>query len=350
VTSDDDRRVRHGRTARAVSRPASPLRPRSVFAAAISLLAAFAASFALPGLAAETYPDRPVRLVVGFPPGGAADILGRIAAQQLSSGLGQQVVVDNRGGAGGLIATEITARANPDGYTLFFTSIPHVINPHLYSKVTYDAIKDFTPVIQFVSVPLMMAAGSSLPARTVKEVIAVAKAKPGQVNYGSAGSGSSSHLAMELFKSMAQIDMTHVPYKGTGPLITDMLGGQIAVTIASAVPLTAQVKAGKLRALGVTGPKRSPAFPDVPAIAETVPGYEVVNWFGIVAPAGTPKMIVTRVNAELNKALQSPDLVKMLNAQTAEAVGGTPEAFGKVIRADYAKWAKVVKQSGARVD
>jgi tripartite-type tricarboxylate transporter receptor subunit TctC len=311
------------------------------------LLGAFCTTSAI---AADTYPDRPVRLVVGFPPGGAADILGRIAAHELSNGLGQQVVVDNRGGAGGLIATEIAARANPDGYTLLFTSIPHVINPHLYSKVTYDPIGDFTPVIQFVSVPLMMAAGPSLAAKTVREVIALAKAKPRQINYGSGGSGSSSHLAMELFKSMAQVDITHVPYKGTGPLITDMLGGQIALTIASAVPLTPQVKAGKLRALGVTGPRRSPAFPDVPAIAETVPGYEVVNWFGIVAPAGTPKAVVTRVNAELNKALKSPELVKMLNAQTAEAVGGTPDAFGKVIRADYAKWGRVVKQSGARVD
>jgi tripartite-type tricarboxylate transporter receptor subunit TctC len=298
----------------------------------------------------QAYPDRPVRLVVGFPPGGAADILGRIAAHELSRSLGQQVVVDNRGGAGGLIATEITARANPDGYTLLFTSIPHVINPHLYSKVTYDALKDFTPVVQFVSVPLMMVSGPALAAKTVKDVIAIAKAKPGLVNYGSAGSGSSSHLAVELFKSMAGIDLSHIPYKGTGPLITDMLGGQVGLTIASAVPLSPQVRSGKLRALGVTGPKRSPAFPDVPAIAETVPGYEVVNWFGVIAPAGMSKAIVTRVNAELNKSLQSPELVKVLAAQTAEAVGGTPEAFGKVMRSDYAKWARVVKASGAKVD
>ncbi len=305
---------------------------------------------ALCGIAGAAYPDRPVRLVVGFPPGGAADILGRIAAEQLSRALGQQVVVDNRGGAGGLIATEITARANPDGYTLLFTSIPHVINPHLYSKVTYDAIRDFVPVIQFVAVPLMMASSPSLPAKTVKEVIAAAKAAPGKLAYGSGGSGSSSHLAMELFKSMAGVDIVHVPYKGTGPLITDMLGGQIAITIASAVPLTPQVKSGKLRGLGVTGPKRSPAFPELPAIAETVKGYEVVNWFGIVAPAGTPKAVITRVNADLNKALQSPDLVKLLAGQTAEAAGGTPEDFAKVIRNDFAKWARVVKQSGARVD
>jgi tripartite-type tricarboxylate transporter receptor subunit TctC len=319
-------------------------------ASAAAVLAATLAVLVSSGVAAQTYPDRPVRMIVAFPPGGAADILARIAAQHLTRGLGQQVVIDNRGGAGGLIAAEIAARANPDGYTLFWTSIPHVINPHLYTKVSYDALRDFAPVIQFVSVPLMMAAGPSLTAKNVNDVIAAAKAKPGHINYGSAGSGSSSHLAMELFKSMAQIELTHVPYKGTGPLITDMLGGQIALTIASAVPLTPQVKSGKLRGLAVTGPKRSPAFPDLPAIAETVRGYEVVNWFGIVAPAGTPKATVSRVNSELNKALESPDLVKTLASQTAEAVGGSAEDFGKVIRADYAKWAKVVKQSGARVD
>jgi tripartite-type tricarboxylate transporter receptor subunit TctC len=316
-----------------------------------TLLAGMIASAAIVApVLAQTYPDRPVRMIIGFPPGGAADILGRIAAQHLSKGFGQQVVVDNRGGAGGLLATEIAARANPDGYTLLWTSIPHVINPHLYKTVGYDALRDFTPVIQFVSVPLMMAAGPAFPGKTVKDVIAIAKSKPGEVNYGSAGSGSSSHLAMELFRWMAQIELTHVPYKGTGPLITDMLGGQIALTIASAVPLTPQVKAGKLRGLAVTGAKRSPAFPDLPAIAETVRGYEVVNWFGVVAPAGTPRAVISRVNAELNTALQSPELVKALASQTAEAVGGTPEDFAKVIRADYAKWAKVVKQSGARVD
>jgi tripartite-type tricarboxylate transporter receptor subunit TctC len=306
--------------------------------------------FGCAAMAAEQYPDRPVRLIVGFPPGGAADILGRMAAQQLTQRLHAQVVVDNRGGAGGLIATEIAARADPDGYTLLFTSIPQVINPHLYKKVSYDAIKDFAPVIQFVSVPLMMASGPALPAKSVKDVIAIARTKPGHVNYGSGGSGSSSHLAMELFRSMAAIDLVHVPYKGTGPMISDMLGGQLSLTIASAVPLTPQVKAGKLRGLGVTGPKRSPAFPDLPAIAETVPGYEVVNWFGIVAPARTPRPIVNRINSELNAALKSPELVKTLASQTAEAVGGTPDAFANVIKADYAKWAKVVKASGAQVD
>jgi len=302
------------------------------------------------GPARAQYPERPVRLIVGFPPGGAADILGRIAAQRLTEGLGQQVVVDNRGGAGGLIATEIASKASADGYSLLFTSIPHVINPHLYRKVNYDALKDFVPVIQFVAVPLMMASHPSLPAASVKDLIGYAKSRPGEINYGSAGSGSSSHLAMELFKSMARVAMVHIPYKGTGPLIIDMLTGQIKVTIASAVPLSPQVKSGRLKGLAVTGPRRSPAFPELPAVAETVPGYEVINWFGILAPAGVPKTALDRINAELNKALKSPDLAKLLNARGADPVGGTPDDFARVIRADYAKWGKVVKASGARVD
>jgi tripartite-type tricarboxylate transporter receptor subunit TctC len=313
-------------------------------------------AFALAGwlfsnaVAAADYPARPVRLIVGFPPGGAADILGRIAALPLTERLGQQVVVDNRGGAGGLVATEIAARATPDGYTLLFTSMPHVINPHLYKTVHYDAIRDFTPVVQFVTGPLMMAANASLPAKSVKELIAYAKSRPVPMNYASSGSGASSHLAMELFKTMAGIAMNHIPYKGTGPLLTDLISGQIALTIASAVPLTPQVKAGKLRGMAVTGPKRSPLFPDLPAIAETVPGYEVVNWFGILAPAGTPTAIVARVNAEMNKALALQPIKDTLRAQSADGVGGSSEEFARVIRADFTKWAKVVRDSGARVD
>ncbi len=313
-------------------------------------IAVINALFASVSVFAQNYPTRPVRLIVGFPPGGAADILGRIAAQQLTERLQQQVVVDNRGGAGGLVATEIAARAAPDGYTLLFTSIPHVINPHLYKKVQYDAVKDFAPVVQFVTVPLMMAANPSLPAKTVKELIAFAKGKPGQLNYASGGSGASSHLAMELFKSMAGVDINHIPYKGTGPLITDLIAGQVGLTIASAVPLAPQVKAGKLRGMAVTGGKRSPSFPDLPAIAETVPGYEVVNWFGIVAPAGTPVTVIARVNGELNKALDEPRIRDSLRAQGADGAGGSAQDYARVIRADFAKWAKVVRESGAKVD
>jgi tripartite-type tricarboxylate transporter receptor subunit TctC len=216
--------------------------------------------------------------------------------------------------------------------------------------VSYDALKDFAPVVQFVAVPLMMASSNALPVQSVKDLIAYANANPGKLNYGSAGNGSSSHLAVELFKSMAGIRMDHIPYKGTGPLITDMMAGQVGLTIASAVPLAPQVRSGKLRGLGVTGPKRSPAFPTIPAIAETVKGYEVINWFGIFAPAGTPKALTARINAVLNEALRAPELVKMLQAQGAEAVGGTPEEFERVVRADFAKWGRVVKESGARVD
>ena len=305
---------------------------------------------AWPVPAGAQYPDRPIRLIVGFPPGGAADILGRIAAQRLSENLGQQVVVDNRGGAGGLIATETAARANPDGYTLLFTSIPHVINPHLYRKVAYDAVRDFVPIVQFVAVPLMMASNPSFPPKSVKDLIAEARSRPGRINYGSGGSGSSSHLAMELFKTMSGTDLNHIPYKGTGPLITDLIAGQLSITIASAVPLSPQVKAGKLRGLAVTSPKRSPSFPDLPAIAETVPGYEVVNWFGIMAPAGTPPAIVARINKDVNDALSSQKLREQLAAQGADATGGTPAEFAKIVRADLAKWAKVVKASGAKVD
>ncbi len=298
----------------------------------------------------QKYPDKPIRLVVGFPPGGAADILGRIAAAQLTNSLGEQVVADNRGGAGGLVATEIAARAAPDGYTFLFTSIPHVINPHLYKKVHYDAVKDFDAVIQFVAVPLMLASNVNFPAKSVKDLLAMAKAKPGQINYASGGSGASSHLAMELLKTMAGLDITHIPYKGTGPLITDLISGQVNITIASAVPLIPQVKGGRLRGLAVTGAKRSGALPDLPTIGETVPGYEVTNWFGVLAPAGTSKAIVTRINADLNKALATETLRDNLRGQGADAAGGSSAEFAAMIRKDLTKWAKVVKDSGARVD
>ncbi len=315
------------------------------------ILAALAAVGAAGPVVAQSYPDKPIRMLVGFPPGGAADILGRFAAQTLSSRLGQQVVVDNRGGAGGVIATEIVAHAAPNGYTLLFTSIPHVINPHLYKKVDYDAFKDFTPVVQFVAVPLMMATTVSFPAKSVKELIAVAKAKPGQINYASGGNGASSHLAMELFKSMSGTQMNHIPYKGTGPLITDLISGQVSVTIASAVPLLPQVQAGKLRGLAVTGAKRAGALPDMPTIAESgVPGYEVTNWFGVLAPTGIPRAIVMRLNAELNSGLATPELREQLRAQTADAAGGTPEAFAAIIKADFAKWGKVVRDINLKLD
>lgn len=317
-----------------------------VWACALAALCVFSAN----AVAANAYPDKPVRLIVGFPPGGAADILARIAAQHLTDLLGEQVVVDNRGGAGGLIATELAAKAEPDGYTLLFTSIPFDINPHLYRKVTYDPIRDFSPAALFVTVPLLLAVNPAMPVKSVQELIDYAKARPGQVNYASAGSGSSSHLAMELFKTMAHVNLNHIPYKGTGPLITDLISGRVSVTIASAVPLIPQVKAGKLRGLATTGAKRAAALPDLPTIGETVPGYEVINWFGILAPAGTPHDVIRRINQAIDKTLARQDVRTLLVSRGADPAGGTPQAFARMIKADFVKWGKVVKASGAHVD
>lgn len=300
---------------------------------------------------AQEWPSKPVRLLVGFPVGGAADILARLHAARLQDAIGQTIVVDNRGGAGGVIATELAARAAPDGYTLLFTSLPHVINPPLYGKVAYHPVKDFQPVTLLVNVPLLMAVPAALPLKTVKDVIALAKANPGKVNYGSGGNGSSSHLAVEMFKSMAGIDMQHIPYKGTGPLIIDLLSGQVSITIASIVPLIPHVRAGKLRPIAVTGARRSGALPEVPTIAEGgVPGYDMTNWFGILAPAGLPAPILIRLDTLLRKIVAAPDVREVYAQQGADPVGAGPAEFAKVIAADIPKWEKVVRQSGARVD
>ncbi len=326
---------------------------KSLLILALSIPAAVTAVAAAPVRAQSepAWPAKPIRLLVGFPVGGAADILARLHAVRLQEALGQSVVVDNRGGAGGVIATEIAARAAPDGYTLLFTSLPHVINPALYGKVGYDPIRDFQPVTLLVNVPLLMAVSTNFPAKTVKDVIALAKASPGRLNYGSGGNGSTSHLAMEMFKSMAGVDIQHIPYKGTGPAITDLIAGQLNLTIASVVPLIPQVRAGKLRPLAVTGRARSGALPDVPTIAESgVPGYDMTNWFGIVAPAGLPRPILTRLDELLRAMVARPDVRELYAAQGADGVGAGPEAFAKVIRADLPKWDKVVRQSGARVD
>jgi len=300
---------------------------------------------------AQEWPAKPIRLLVGFPVGGAADILARLHAARLQDAIGQTIVVDNRGGAGGVIATELAARAAGDGYTLLFTSLPHVINPPLYGKVAYHPVRDFQPVTLLVNVPLLMAVPASQPMKTVKDVITLAKANPGKVNYGSAGNGSSSHLAVEMFKSMAGVDIQHIPYKGTGPLITDLLSGQVSMTIASIVPLIPQVRAGKLRPVAVTGVRRSGTLPEVPTIAEAgVPGYDMTNWFGILAPAGLPAPILARLDTLLRKIVAAPDVREVYAQQGADPVGAGPEAFAKVIAADIPKWEKVVRQSGARVD
>lgn len=313
-------------------------------------LAACLAVCATP-IAAQTYPNKPIRMLVGFAPGGAADILGRITAQALGENIGEQVVVDNRAGAGGLIATEIAARANPDGYTLLFTSPPHAINAALYRRAKYDPIKDFAPVTQVVWTALVLTVNTGSPFKTVQELVTYAKANPGKLTYGSGGSGASGHLAMELLKSVSGVDIVHVPYKGTGPVITDLIGGQIQMTIGSAAPTLPMLRAGKLRALAVTSKTRASTMPEVPTVAESgVPGYEVTQWFGILAPQGTPRPVIERVNAAMVKGLQAKPVRDRFLASSAEPVGGSPEALKTLIAQDVATWGKLVRALDLKAD
>lgn len=316
---------------------------RSGIAASLALGASIAA--------AQNYPNKPIRMMVGFAPGGAADILGRITAQALGEAIGEQVVVDNRAGAGGLIATEIAAKANPDGYTLLFTSPPHAINAALYRNAKYDPVKDFAPVTQVVWTALVLTVNASSPFKSVKDLVAHAKTNPGKLSYGSAGSGASGHLAMELLKSVAGVNILHIPYKGTGPVITDLIGGQIQMTIGSAAPTLPMVKAGKLRALAVTSKTRSVVMPDVPTIAESgVAGYEVTQWFGILVPAGTAQSVVARINAAMLQGLQRKDVRDRFLASSAEPVGSTPEALRTLVAQEVTTWGKLVRALDLRAD
>ena len=324
---------------------------RSITVAArilVVVLAALAPSLAL---AQAAYPSKPVRLVVPFPAGGTTDILARAAAQKLSEAWGQQVIVDNRPGAAGNIGAELVARAAPDGYTLLMGTVgTHAINPSLYAKMPYDHVKDFVPVILVAGVPNVLVVNPDLPVKTVPELIAYAKSNPGKLNFASSGSGTSIHLSGELFKSLTGVQMTHVPYKGSAPALTDLMGGQVQLMFDNLPSSLAFIKAGKLRALGVTSAARAAALPDTPAVADTVPGFEASSWFGVLAPAGTPRDIVTKINAETAKWLASPDAKDKLASQGANAVGGAPEVFAKHIQTETTKWAKVVKDSGAKVD
>ena len=300
----------------------------------------------------QAYPNHPIRLVVPFPAGGTTDILARDAAPKLTEALGQSVVVDNRPGAGGNIGADLVAKSQPDGYTLLMGTVgTHAINPSLYAKMPYDHIKDFVPVVLVAGVPNVLVVNPSLPVNSVADLIKLAKSKPGSINFASSGNGTSIHLSGELFKTMAGVDMMHVPYKGSAPALTDLIGGQVQVMFDNLPSSLPQIKAGKLRAIAVTSLKRSPALPDVPTINESgLPGFEASSWFGVLAPAGTPPGVVARINAEINKWLQSPEGKEQLLAQGAQAAGGTPEQFAAHIRAETDKWAKVVKASGAKVD
>jgi tripartite-type tricarboxylate transporter receptor subunit TctC len=320
--------------------------------AALGAIAAAAAVTALPAAAQGNYPNTPITIVVPFAAGGTTDILARVVGQALGTELGQPVVVDNRAGAGGNIGAQFAAKAPADGYTLFMGTVgTHAINQSLYKKLPFDPIKDFAPLTRVAMVPNLLVANPGKPYKNVKELIAYAKANPGKVNFGSSGSGSSIHLSGELFNSLAKVQMVHVPYKGSAPAVTDLLGGQIDVMFDNMPSAIQHVRAGKLRPLAVTTAKRSPELPDVPTVAEAgVPGYEATSWFGMFAPAGTPAPVVTKLNLALAKVLSDADVKKKLAEQGAEPYAEKPEQFAEFIRKETAKWSQVVKASGASAD
>jgi tripartite-type tricarboxylate transporter receptor subunit TctC len=301
---------------------------------------------------AANYPSKPIKLVVPFPPGGPLDTVARALGQAMTASWGQPVVVDNRPGAGGGIGADVVAKSPPDGYTILMGAVStHAINVTLYKKIPYDPLRDFVPVTQVADVPNVLVVNPALPVHSVVELIAYAKAHPGTLNFASGSNGSTGHLAGELFKSMAHIDMQHIPYKGSAPAISDLLAGQVSLmfdNLASATPL---IKSGKLRALAVTTAKRTPFFPELPTIAEAgLPGFDLSTWFGVFAPAGTPPEIVTKLNVELVRILKTPEMKEHMANLGVEPVGNTPEQFLAYIRNEIPKYAKVIRESGASVD
>ena len=315
-------------------------------------LAVLAALLAPTLAAAQAFPSRPIRLIVPFPPGGATDAYSRIVQARWSEALGQNIVIENRAGAGGMIGAELVVKAPADGHTLLIGNIAALaMNVGVYSKMPYDPAKDFAPVLRTVDVNYALVVHPAVPAKTLTEFIAHAKANPGKLSYGSAGAGSAPHLATELLKQRAGIDILHVPYKGGGPMVADLLGGQIQLGIGDQANLMPQVKAGKLRVLGVGSLRRSPNYPDVPTLAEAgLPGFEAGAWQGLVAPAGTPPEVVRRLNETLTRVMELPDVREKLIGAGMEPVGGSPEDFGRFIRAEIAKWSKIAKEVGARAD
>jgi tripartite-type tricarboxylate transporter receptor subunit TctC len=314
---------------------------------------AIALAWSAAGVHAQTnFPAKPVRIIVAFPPGGGTDIVARLLGQKLAEAWGHQAIVDNRAGASGVIGTEAAARSAPDGYTWFMGTMGNLtVNQHLYAKMPVDPQRDFAALSQVVAVHFVAVAHPSLPAKNIRELIALAKSRPGQINYSSSGPGGAPHLGGELLKSMAGINLVHIPYKGSGPSFTDLLGGQVSLTFDSLVQAYPYIKSGKLKALGVLGSKRSPLLPDVPTIAESgVPGYELTNWFGLVVPAATPRDLINRMYGDVSKALAHNDLREKLQAMGADVVGSTPDQFAAFMRAETAKWAKVIKQAHIRAE
>jgi tripartite-type tricarboxylate transporter receptor subunit TctC len=327
------------------SRPCKGVLRRWLFAAAASLAA-------LPLAAtAQDYPARPVRLVVPFPPGGPTDVLARIVATRLGERLGQPVVVDNKPGASGMIGADMVAKAAPDGYTLLANASIHVINPSLYPKTAYDAIADFAPVSNLADVPLVLAVTAKLPARSVKDLVALAKSSKTSLAFASAGNATSQHLSGEAFKITAGIDLLHVPYKGSAPALTDLIGGQVQLMFDSLPSAMPHLKAGTIRPLAVTTPKRSSALPDVPTVAESgYPGFAISTWYGVWAPAATPPAVVQRLSREIAAIVRLPEVREQFAGLGAEPVGNTPEEFAAFTKAELGKWAGIVKRSGAKVD
>ena len=301
---------------------------------------------------AQDYPTKPVRFVVPFAPGGTTDVLARLLGEKLSASLGQQFVIDNQAGAGGNIGTAQVAKAEPDGYTILMGPVgTHAINQSIYPRLPFDPIKDFAPVTLVATVPNVLVVNPEVPANSVAELIALAKEKPGELNFASSGNGSSIHLSGELFKAMTGVDIVHVPYKGSGPAVVDLLGGQVQMMFDNLPSSAPQIKAGKLRPLGVTSKERSPTLPDVPTIAEAgVPGYEALSWFGVLVPAGTPDAIVAKLQNEIAKALADPAMRERFAELGAVPVGGSPAEFAELITAETAKWAKVVQDAGIKLE
>ncbi len=316
--------------------------------AALALFCAIGTTVVL----AQGYPSKPIRLIVAFPPGGSTDIIARIVGQKLGERLGQQVVIDNRGGAGGTIGTEIAARATPDGYTLTMgTTTTHVIAAGVYSKLKYDPLKDFAPITLVASTPYLLVVNPGVKANTLTEFIALVKSQPGKLNFASAGSGTTTHLAMEMLKTAAGMDIVHVPYNGNGPANTATLGGQVQALFGSMPAVLTQAKAGRLRPLAVGTAKRSPSLPDVPTVAESgYPGFEVSLWLGFFAPAGTPQPILNRLHAELVKIAQSPEMKEQFERNGAESVTNTPAEFSKLVRTETDKYVKIIKAAGVKVE
>ena len=312
--------------------------------------AAIAAGIAWGGAIAQSYPTRPIRVIVPTSPGGGVDIVARAIGARLTESWGHSVVIDNRAGAAGTIGADAAARATPDGHTLMIcTNAVLTIHPHLYPRLSYDTLRDFAPITIASSSPFLLVVHPSVQARSVRELVALAKSRPGQLNYSSSGTGSVTHLAGVLFNSVAGVETVHIPYKGSSPAITDLLAGQIQMRFSATLPVLQFIRAGKLRPIAITTAKRSAQWPDLPTVAETLPGYTAEIWYGVVAPAKTPAAIVNKLNAEIVRELQSPPVREKLETDGSDVVANTPREFAAVMRAEHARWGKVIKEAGVRM-